>query len=104
VHQFGEGAGAAAFQREGSLLGLLLVEGELGLQGVGVEVAFAEGDFGFGVWDGSALGFVDVEGACEVLLCLWIVFLLASKAGQVLKCICNLQRVGASFSLIANAC
>jgi hypothetical protein len=56
-HQFGEGAGAAAFQREGSLLGLLLVEGELGLQGVGVEVAFGEGGFGFGVWDGGALGF-----------------------------------------------
>jgi hypothetical protein len=74
-HQFGEGAGAAAFQREGSLLGLLLVEGELGLQGVGVEVAFGEGGFGFGVLDGGALGFVDFEGACEVPLGLWVVFL-----------------------------
>ena len=56
AHQFGEGASAAAFQRKGGLLGLLLVEGELGLEGVGVEVAFGEGGFGFGVWDGSALG------------------------------------------------
>jgi hypothetical protein len=97
VHQFGEGAGSAAFQREGGLLGLLLVEGELCLEGIGVEVCFGEGGFGFGVWDGAALGFVDGEGACEVLLGLWVVFLLAGEAGEVLERACYLQRVGGEF-------
>lgn len=76
------------------MVGLLLVEGELCQKGVGVEVAFGEGGFGFGVWDGAALGFVDGDGALEVLLCLWVVFLLAGEAGEVLERACHLQRVG----------
>jgi hypothetical protein len=98
-HQFGKGAGAAAFQREGSLLGLLLVEGELCLQGVGVEVAFGEGGFGFGVWDGSALGFVDGEGACKELLGLGVVLTLAGENGETLERACHFQRVGGKFFL-----
>jgi hypothetical protein len=67
------------------------------LGGVGVEVLFGKGGSGFGVWDGGALGFVDGEGACGVLLGLWNVLLLTRETSKVLEHVCHLQRVRSEF-------
>jgi hypothetical protein len=84
--------------------GSLLVEGELGLEGVGVEVLFGEGGFGFGVLDGVALGFVYFESACEVPLGLGVVFLTRARMAKFWSVRATCSELGASFSSIANAC
>jgi hypothetical protein len=104
MHQFGEAAGAAAFQRKGGLLGSLLVEGELGLEGVGVEVAVRRRRFWFRGLGWCSVGFRRWRGRVRGIAGLGGSFSPAGEVARFQSVAATSSELGASVSKIANAC